>query len=413
MQLSARGAQKKREESKKLNMFSKQWLPGDTLRVFYPIYWENGKPEIAVGAIYGHSVSDIKGLGLKTAFIPSTTEFDENALPIGPADITYQFSKIAKVFVNGAKRVEEQAVMNKNWPNESARKEALKAIEEKYDAKNNMKAVKPIIGRVQYYISTEVLSVKLVNDAPNDETIAVTSAPLSNQTIDRLYTIMADPKYAPEEGAEFLEVEWKYPVDPDKSASARKAAPAGVTSDYRMVNQHPDSYKKLESMFPTVVRDSETITRRATRTVDPAKVRAALTQYAFLKSEFLDAADEEDAETLCSHCDLIKELDIVRAITNAELVGKIQSAIKDMEIQHPTSPESIPTPEEPTRVDAPLNPVQAQEVAQSQPAEPAPMSNTELPLTAGAPSLSSLLNNVNNISANASAMEDIDFTTEV
>lgn len=413
MQLSARGAQRKREESKKLNMFSKQWLPGDTLRVFYPIYWENGKPEIIVGAIWGHSVSDIKGLGLKTAFIPSTTEFDENALPIGPADITYQFSKIAKVFVNGAKRVEEQAVLNKNWPNESARKEALKAIEEKYDAKNNMKAVKPIIGRAQYYISTEVLSVKLVNDAPNDETIAVTSAPLSNQTIDRLYTIMADPKYAPEEGAQFLEVEWKYPVDPDKSASARKASPSGVTHDYRMCNQHPDSYKKLESMFPTVVRDSETITRRATRTVDPAKVRAALTQYAFLKSEFLDAADEEDTETLCNHCNLIKELDIVRAITNAELTNKIQSAINDMEIQHPTSPESIPTPVESVPVETPLNAVQTPVATQVPPVEPVNVPNTELPLTAGAPSLSSLLNNVNNMSANENIMEDVTFTSEV
>ena len=54
MQLTARGAQKTRNESRKLSMYSKQWAPGDTLRVFYPIFWVDGKPEINVGALYGH-----------------------------------------------------------------------------------------------------------------------------------------------------------------------------------------------------------------------------------------------------------------------------------------------------------------------------------------------------------------------
>lgn len=415
MQLSARGAQRKREESKKLSMYSKQWLPGDVLRVFYPIYWVDGKPEIAVGAIWGHSVSDIKGLGLKTAFIPSTTEFDENAMPIGPADITYQFSQIAKVFVNGAKRVEEQAVMSKNWPNESSRKEALKAIEDKYDTKNNRQAVRPIIGKAQYYISTEVLSIKLVNEVPNTDSIAVTSAPLSNQTIDRLYAIMSDPKYAPQEGDQFLEVEWKYPTNSDKGESARSAAPVGLTPEYRIMNQFPDAYSKLESMMPNVIRDSASITRRATRSVDPSRVRAALTQYAFLKSEYLDAADEEDAETLCKHCDLVKELDIVRTITNQELVGKIQSAIAEMNVAAPVVPSSIPTPAEPVPQIAPAAPVVPTPAAPvvPEPVAPAAPVVPDLPITPGAPSLNNLLNNVNNAGIDEGAMQDVDFTSVV
>ena len=167
MRITAKGAQKTRDESRKLPMYSKQWLPGDTLRVFYPIDWEDGHPEIVAGAVWGHSVSDIKGLGLKTAFIPSLTDFDENAQPIGKPDITYQFSQIARVFVDGQKAIEEAEIMQKNWPTESARKEALKAHEEKFDAKNNMKAVKPIIGKVQYYISTEVCCIKYVNNMFN------------------------------------------------------------------------------------------------------------------------------------------------------------------------------------------------------------------------------------------------------
>ena len=58
---------------------------------------------MAVGAVWGHQVSDIKGLGLKTSFIPSTTEFDADGQPIGQPDITYQFSMIAKVFIDGRK----------------------------------------------------------------------------------------------------------------------------------------------------------------------------------------------------------------------------------------------------------------------------------------------------------------------
>ena len=213
MRISARGCQKTRNDSKKLGMYSKQWSPGDTLRVFYPIYWEDGQPEIAVGALWGHNVSDIKGLGLKTAFIPSLTEF-RDGVPVGKPDLTYQFSLIAPVFVAGAKLQEEANILSKKFPTEAARKEALKTIEEKYDSKNNMSAVKPIIGRAQYYISTEVVSFKFNNGIYDKESIALSSAPLSGQTIDRLYAILNDPKYRPAEGEERLEVEWKYPVTP-------------------------------------------------------------------------------------------------------------------------------------------------------------------------------------------------------
>lgn len=421
MQLSARGAQKKRDESKKLNMYSKQWLPGDVLRVFYPIFWEDGKPEIAVGAVWGHNVSDIKALGLHTAFIPSTTDFDENAQPIGQPDVTYQFSQIARVFVNGAKAMEEAVIQNKPWPNESTRKEALKSLEEKYDAKNNKNAVKPIIGRVQYYISTEVLSVKLVNDQPVDDSMVLTSAPLSNQTITRLYAIMNDPKYAPMPGDEFLEVEWKYPMNTDKGESARAAAPAGLTAEYRLAHAYPTSYSKLSSMFDTVARDSNTISKRATRMIDPAKVRAALTQYAFINSECLDAVGEEDIETLCHHADLIHELDLERAIKNEDLIGKINLAIADIQASRPIVAPEIPNPVT-ASAEVPANP--AEEVTKAEEAMP------NLSMAPGAPTVSSLLNetaatgahatmqdllnNVNNAGAvGEDELNDIDFSTSV
>lgn len=424
--MSARGAQKEREGSKKLSMYSKQWLPGDTLRVFYPIYWQDGQPEIAVGAIWGHSVGDIKALGLKTSFIPSTTDFDQNGQPVGQPDVTYQFSQIARIFVNGAKANEEAAIMRKNWPSEAARLDALKTLETKYDTKNNPDAVKPIIGRVQYYISTEVLSVKIANSVPNLDTIAITSAPLSNKVINKLYQLMDDPKYAPVEGDEFFEVEWKYPVDPKKTASAQQASPNGLTPEYRFAAQFADAYRTVTGMFGMVARDAATITRRATKSVDPARVRAALTQYAFLSSEYLDIVSEEDTETLLRHVDLIHDLDVTRAITNKELVEKIEAALRDLEVNRMQVPENSPS-----LISEPTTPPVTETASTSTPENPAAdvaSAETELPdltLAAGAPTMQSLLNeqptmsaqslanNVQNVGADDNMLEDIDLTSMV
>lgn len=375
--MSARMVQKTRNESKKLQMYSKQWLPGDTLRVFYPIFWEEGRPEIAVGAIWGHSVSDPKELGLHTIFIPSTTDFDENAQPIGQPDITYQFSLIAKAFVDGAKAKEEQIIATKPWASEQQRKEALMALEQKYDVKNNSKAVKPIIGRARYFASTEVLSVKLNNNIPDTNSVAITSQPLSNQTINRLYQIMDDPKYAPVEGDEFLEVEWKYPASTDKGESGRQAIPTGLTNEYKLSNIAPDQYAQISSRFDGVSRDAESIVRRAVRMVDPNKVRNALTQYVFMKSEFLDVANDENTETLVRHADLIKELDATRAISNTELREKIEQAIAQMNVNR----EEVPA--QAMSASTPLMPE----------AQPAPVPAPEVPINPEAPSMTELLNN--------------------
>ena len=373
--LSARAVQKTRNESKKLQMYSKQWLPGDCMRVFYPIFWQDGRPEIAVGAIWGHSVSDPKELGLHTIFIPSTTDFDENAQPIGQPDITYQFSLIAKAFVDGAKAKEEQQIDSKPWANEAQRKEALMALEAKYDAKNNSKAVRPIIGRARYFASTEVLSVKLVNNVPNVDSIAITSQPLSNQTINRLYQIMDDPKFAPVEGDEFFEVEWKYPATTDKGESGRQAMPTGLTNEYKLSTMAPAQYAQIAARFDGVSRDAESIVRRAVRMVDPEKVRKALTNYTFMKSEYLDVADEENTELLVKHADLIKELEATRAVTNVELREKIEQAINEMNANRTEiPPQTLAT-------DKPL-------VAPT----PEPVAAPEIPINPAAPSVDSLLN---------------------
>ena len=445
MQLSARGAQKTRDDSKKLSMYSKQWSPGDVLHVYYPIFWQDGHPEIAVGAVWGHNVSDIKALGLKTAFIPSTNEFSEDGTPIGQPDITYQFSQIAKVFINGMKLEEEATIEKKKWPSESARKEALKSLDEKYDTRTNMKAIKPIIGRAQYYISTEVVSIKIANGGPDLKSIAHTSAPLSDKVIKKLYMLMENPKFAPKPEDKFFEVEWTYPAESEKSASANAASPEGLTTGYHLSEQYPEAYSSVSALFPNVSTDSQSITRRATRSVDPNRVRAALTQYSFLNSQYLDIASEEDVELLVKNVHVFKELDLLRSLESEDLANKIKAALEELKateavssvstLPEPDLTQGIPVGTQPANVTS--EPVASEaasavEAAVSQPVDtaqtvqnvssatagevppltmppvqqPAPtVQPVQQSLSSGAPSIQDLLNNQNNMHVDDSAAE--------
>lgn len=402
MQMSARGAQKKRDESKKLVMYSKQWLPGDTLRVFYPIYWEDGHPEIAVGAIWGHSVSDIKALGLHTAFIPSTTDFNEDRMPIGQPDVTWQFSRIARAFVDGMKEAELQKAESKPWPDKASKKAALKDIEEKYDTKSNPSAVRPIIGPVQYYISTECVSIKIANDAPVIETLTLSSAPLSGSTISKLYTILEDPKYMPEEGSEFFEVEWKYVMDTNKGASSRNSMPTGLTKEYRFESLYPDRIDSVKQLQKSVSFDSASIRRRATRSVDPAKVLQAIKRYALFNSEYLDLADTESQDRLVNNIEILDKIGIIPSLKNETLVDKINEALqKYKEDRQQEVSDIIPNPDN-AKTDMPEN--LASDVDLSMAA-----------LDSNAPTINDLLNNENvadsDDTISDSLLEDIDLSS--
>lgn len=400
--ITARGAQRTRDEHKKLSMYSKQWLPGDTLRVFYPIVWnDNGTADIVVGAVWGHRVADIKTLGLKTAFIPSLCDFDEDMNPIGVPDITYQFSQIAKVFVDGQQQIEEAQITSKPWPTEAARKEALEKVKDKFDAKNNMKAVKPIIGRLEYYITTEVGCIKVMNDVYNMETAAIASTPMSNSLIDKLYTILADPKYAPAQGEKFLEVEWKYPVNADKGQSGKAATPAGLTPEYRLSNVNPLVWEQLKGRLEGIAFDSETIAKRATRRIDEHKIRQALTQYVFFCSEYLDAATDEGIETLCRHANVIHELDAERAIKNENLIAKIKDELAKTEANQGSMPDltaDAGTPNLMNMMQANANATETTPEPEA-PVTPTPdlSSATTSTATSSAPGLAGLMNNPNNL----------------
>lgn len=401
---SARGAQKTRNDSKRLDAYSHKWSPGDVLHVFVPIYKdEDGVWQIAVGSIWGHKVGDVKTLGLKTTFIPSLTEVDdETGQPIGQPDVTYQFSKIAKVFTQGQKRMEIAQIEKKKFPNDELKKQALADIEVKYDTKNNMQAVKPIIAPLSYLIATECACVKYVDGKPKIDTATFASLPLADQMITEIYMRMEDTKYMPDEGDEFFEYEMSYPVNPKKQDSSKSAHPSGLTPEYRMKNQFPDVYKQFQGTLNMVSRDADSIVRRATTKVAESRIRNALTQYSVINGDSLDVASETDIEVLTRNAPIIKELGILSYMENRDIIDKIQEEFAKIDAQKaeqpeipnlvsptqetPATPAPTPTPEAagPTITDMPD--LSAAVATSTEPA-------IEQPINPAAPKIQDLMNN--------------------
>lgn len=405
MRLTASGLKRQKDMSQKLRMYSKSWNPGDSMRVVFPVEKIDGQWEILAGGLWGHKVNDFDGVGLKTALIPSSTEFDDNGTPVGIPDITYQFSMIAPVFVKGMKADDEAAIMRKPFPSEASKQEALRKIEHKYDAKNNMKAIKPAVGRATLHIFTECVAYKYQNDMPVLDSAAIYSFPLASQRIDQLYTILRDPKFAPNEGDKYWEVEWKYPVNADRGQSAKAANPNGLTAEYRTAVKFADSWKIILEKCAGLATDGDTIVRRTTKFVDQARIKSALTQYAIMNSQYLESAPDDDKEVLVKNALVVKELAVLESLADAELIAKIKDEIQSIPATAPV-PEAVPDMTVPTLGD-PVVPAPAP-VPELVPGAP-----TVADLTSAAPTMQhsnpmqNLLNNPNLSDMSELEMEEV------
>lgn len=346
MEIKTAGCLRKvKDATKKLRNYSKQWNPGDQLHVFYPVVFEGGQWELVAGGVWGHKVNNFSELNLKTSFIPSLTQFDENGDPIGRPDVTYQFSNIAPCFVEGQFEAKKKALLAKAFPSDSARFEALQQLNHQYDAKNNPKAIKPIVSRAQFIISTEVVSIKYNNGQPVLDTAAVSSYPLSDTKLDQLYKLLNDPRFCPEEGAAFWEVEFTYPTDTDKGESGRKAAPTGLTMEYRIPHQFPNVYASLErGQLKTIATSADLIVQRSTRAVSEDKIRGAISNYCMMHCEDLDTVPDESTEQLVRNAAVIHELGFLRNLANMELVEKIKEGYASNAVQQAATMPELSAP---------------------------------------------------------------------
>lgn len=384
MQLGSRGVQRERQAAKKLMGYSKQWAPGDTMRLFIPLIWlEDGRPDFMVGKVWGFPVNAVKELGLHTIFIPSTVPFNEDGKPIGTPDITYQFSRIAPVFVRGQRAAEIAKVASKPWPSETAKETALDEVKKKY-SKENPNAVKPIIGREKFVIMTEVISVKYVEGTGCKlDTCALSTWSLSDKVLRQILTLLDNPKFTPAKGQNYFEIEINYPSDPDKGKSGLAAVPSGITADYALCNQYPDAFRVVESYFGSWSTDSETVRRRATTMIPIEVIQDAIRNYCLMNSEFLDSvSNEDDIKVLVNNIDVVSKIVSTQFLKNAELQHTLQEAIDKMEKAEPV-PTDVPAPDVSLAMASP-----AADIADIAPEAP-PI--VDIPLNAEAPRYSELL----------------------
>lgn len=357
MRITARGAMQTRADSQKLVGFGQMWQPGDQGTAYYPVITDEktGKLDLLVGCIWGHP-ADPKALGLKTIFIPSLTDMDESGVPVGTPDITYQFAKIAKAFIDGEKQSKIDKAMSKNWPTEAARKAALDEIENEFDTKNNMKAKKPVVGKVKLLITTEVLYVPIENDVPQPDKARVVTQSLSDERIRKLIALLDDSKYAPGEGEDYLEVQYNFPAT-DK-AQAGKADPVGQVPEYRLKVKFPEQWKSIESQLELLPKNSETIARRnfSYRKFDEKKIKNALTTYSIMQSEYLEKLHEDDTERLIKNAEIMDTLSIPESLADCPLKEQLNAEIERIRNERAAAGVEAPaeeTHEEPSFTGAP------------------------------------------------------------
>lgn len=350
MRMTATGAMKTREDARKLGGFGQMWKPGDQITVYYPLVRdESGKLDLLVGGCWGHP-ADPKQLGLKTIFIPSLTDIDESGVPVGKPDITYQFARIAKAFVEGEKQQKVDKCMAKSWPSEAARKSALEAIDAEFDTQNNAEAKKAVVGKLTLLITTECVVVPIKNDEPMPAEARLVTQSLSNDKIRKLLAILNDKKYAPSDDKPYLEVQYTFPAK-DKKAEAGKVDPVGQTPEYRLESRYPDHFKTIESLLIGLPESSETIERRnfSYRKFEEKQIMQALTTYSIMQSEFLDSlSDEEDIERLAKSAATLDALSITKSLANEQLKMKITEELDKIKTAHPEDLVALVDREEPT-----------------------------------------------------------------
>lgn len=384
MQLSLNGANRSREATRKVPAFSKQWEPGSRLHCFYRTYIDDdtGRRELLAGACWGHKVQDMKAFGVKTTFIPSLCDFDQDGKPIGRPDILWRFSHLAPYFTKGQQLAEEDAINKRNFPNESLRRDALKKVEEKYD-KNSLSGIKPVIGRAQMLITVEVVVVPYKDDKPDFDVPVIACQPISGRLATRLDAILRDARYAPADGEEFLEVEWDFPLeDGNKAQSGQAAVPAGVPEQYRMSTQFPELYEKVKARFSDVSTDSDMVRKRATSGVKESVIEQAIRSYAFMNIAGLEGCsyDEDTLTNVMGSADVIDHLDLARSLNNPVFTERLEKELAELkaaeaDVEIPPVEEQAPdlaSAATATEAPAPTTTEAGEETPAEQPNKPSP-----------------------------------------
>lgn len=340
-----------RQATKKLAMFSKQWSPGDTLRVFYKVFkLEDASWEILAGSCWGYKVNDIKGLGLKTSFIPALCQFDADGNPVGNPDVLWRFSRLAPSFVKGRYAAEIDAITKKQGITDAMRRDLIRDIDAKYDTQNNMEAERPIISRNVPLIVIEAICVPMKDGVPTFETLVPVMQPASDTIARRLATILDKAEFQPEDGDDWIEIEYAFPMVTRKAEAGLKVTPTGVVSQDRIKNKFPDKWNLIKAAMAQMSNDSEMIIKRSTSAVSEGRIITALSKYITLHNTDLEncALDDDNLDQLKNNIGLVHELNLDSVITDPRVKQILNEAITDINVDATDIPaadtSATPTP---------------------------------------------------------------------
>lgn len=317
MNISLRSAQSQTKGLAKLYNLGKGWEVNTTGRALYPCFKnEDGSWELMAAVCAGHSVNDFQALGnLKAIFIPSNSELDDNLNVITP-DAAYQFSKIAYPLVMAQKAAAIQNLRNKRWPDDSQLQAAINEVNAKYDPKN-MKAIRPVIGKLSMLVTSECLYV------PID---ATTKAPLVDQA--RPFTQNVSGKAAallnllsetpPTDDFPYLEVEYAWVSSSNDKSEAGRASPTKVVESERIIAKYPELDNALRSAANGLASSSDEMLKRnsAFARKSEAQIIRALSNYCIMKTDTIQYADLEDLESI------ERNLNVFAMLSVASIEGK-------------------------------------------------------------------------------------------
>lgn len=310
MRLSGNEALKTKQEKKRFPNFGKKWKSGDKLRVLYPVFWDEINEEWAVliGKIWGHKI-DINEvqIGGKRFFVPSNSEI-HNGEPTRQ-DALYQFSKIARLFIDGEKMAELEKNRIKSKGDSTLQRSLDAKTEEKFKDK------KPAVQRLDLLITTECLAIPLNSDDTVDvDNVGMVTQETSEAKLNALKAILRDPAFAPKShDAKYIEVQYTFGSTNDKKVDG-KVDPKGVTYEYTTEFRSPDVWKsKIEPMLDSIPDDSELIMKRNSsyKRVSEEVILAGLTTYALQHSDGLSGVvTAEQLDTVKRNAEFIISLNL-------------------------------------------------------------------------------------------------------
>lgn len=313
MRISGRQALRTRQENRRLGGFSKQWQSGQTLAVYFPIYWVDGEADILVGKVWGHSI-DPKALPLKRVFIPTNSPIDpELDAPVN-VDLLAQFSRLAPLFVKGEYQAEvDKVARKKDSLGDAAYRKALEKIDKDFDVEDDRIGKNPAVGNLRLVITTEVVTVLLdENNKPKADTARLVTRDLSDHQLQKLYQIMDNPDVQLTEDLKYLEIRYTFGTTNDRKIDA-KVDPIAVTPEYRISNRFPTEWATIERIVDMLPESSETIIRRNTsyRPVSEREIMTAIQTYSVMNSELLDnLSADDDIERLSKQAAMLRELSV-------------------------------------------------------------------------------------------------------